>query len=272
VRPLLKWAGGKALLAPRIVEALGEPSEWSSYVEPFLGSGAVFFHLRSIGYRGPALLSDACPRLVAFHRAVRDHVDELLKVLRTLPTGDGWEGAYSELRDELNQGDPDGPRKAAVFLWINRACFNGLYRENRAGKFNVPVGRYAKVALPDEDHIRAASEALRGTVIECRDFAPSLLLALECDAAYLDPPYLPASPTASFVGYSASGFGLDEQRRLASHARSAVARVVVSNADVPLVSELYPDDAFEVDRFDVRRSISRGARGAAGEVLIRRRR
>lgn len=271
MKPLLKWAGGKATLAPRIATALGNPASWAGYREPFLGSGAVFLHLRSTGYRGPAVLSDVSARLIGFHRAVRDHVDAVLQELDALPTVPGWQAQYPYLRDRFNVTEPHGPRFAALFLWINGACFNGLYRENRSGNFNVPVGRYERISLPSPDHIRLVSSALKGAELEVADFAPSLLLALEDDAVYCDPPYLPASATSSFTAYSGNGFGLEEQRRLAAHAAASPARVVLSNADIGLVDKLYPSAEFAIERFSVRRSISVGKRGSAQEVLITRR-
>lgn len=273
MRPILKWAGGKARLAPAICDAFGASCE-GTYFEPFCGSGAVFFHRRATGMVSKAVLADANPKLVALHCAVRDDVEGLLDAVQRLPKED-WRERYYEVRDAFNEQPWDGLDNAARFLWLNRAGFNGLYRENRKGDFNVPVGRYSKLSFPSPEHFRTISRLLQGVELVVADFRDILARAGEGDHVYCDPPYVPLSETASFTGYCKEPFGFDEQRALAASARKAAfkgARVVLSNHDLPVVrNELYPPHGgFDhVSRPRVARAISRKALGRvpAGEVI-----
>lgn len=271
MKPVLKWAGGKARLAAQIAEVFDGPCE-GTYYEPFMGSGAVFLHLRAAGRVGRAVLSDANPKLVAVHTAVRDRVDDLLEELRRLPSDD-WRERYYEVRDAYNRGPFAGPAHAARFLWLNRAGYNGLYRENRKGEYNVPRGSYAALKLPDEAHFRAVSGLLQGVVLRTASFEEVLREAGTGDHVYCDPPYVPLTPTANFTGYCSLPFDIPEQKRLAWFARRAAfagATVVLSNHDTPVVRhELYPERTGfrHVARPRVARAISRGARGSAPEVI-----
>lgn len=271
MKPLLKWAGGKSKLADQIAQAFGGPCAGTWY-EPFLGSGAVFLHMRAAGLVRDAVLSDANEKLVAVHVAVRDDVDGVLAALAALPAED-WRERYYEVREAYNDGPFDGPEHAARFLWLNRAGYNGLYRENRKGEFNVPCGAYAALRLPDVEHFRAVSALLQGVVIRAAPFTEVLRLADEGDQVYCDPPYVPLTPTACFTGYCSLPFGLPEQKRLAYEARKAAykgATVVLSNHDLPVVrNELYPPASGfrHVARPRVARAISRGTRTAAPEVI-----
>lgn len=267
MKPLLKWAGGKARLAPSILQAFGEACG-GTYFEPFVGSGAVYLHLKREGRVRRAVLSDANAKLVEVHRAVRDRVDEVLKALGRLPDLD-WKERYYEVRERYNEGPWDGPEHAARFLWLNRAGFNGLYRENRQGHFNVPVGRYARLSMPSASHFRAVSEAFRDAELRCADFGEVLASVSRGDQVYCDPPYVPISATACFTGYHSEPFGLVEQRALADCARQAArrgARVVLSNHDLPVVTdELYALNRgfLHVARPNVSRAISRVGTGRA---------
>lgn len=275
MRPLLKWAGGKARLAPRIREAFGFPCR-GTYFEPFCGSGAVYLYLRERGDVERAVLSDVNPKLIAAHAAVRDDVEAVLGALDALP-GDDWRERYYEIREAFNAGPWEGPEHAARFFWLNRAGFNGLYRENKRGLFNVPVGRYTRLRMPDPARFRSVSRALQGVELVAAPFDAVLSRAGAGDHVYCDPPYVPLSVTASFTSYQKQAFGPEKQHGLALAARRAAlagARVVLSNHDLPLVrKELYPTDrGFEhVARPKVKRAISRKAssRGNVAEVIAR---
>lgn len=270
MKPLLKWAGGKARLAGQIAGAFGEPCR-GTYFEPFVGSGAVFLHLKSRGLVGRAVLSDANPKLVAVHRAVRDRLDRVLSALDDLPKAD-WRERYYEVRQAYNDGPFDGPRHAARFLWLNRAGYNGLYRENLRGEFNVPIGRYASLRLPDRAHFRAVSELLADAEIHAAPFAEIIARSGPRDHVYCDPPYVPLSATACFTGYCGP-FGERDQLDLAKAARGAAvagAVVVLSNHDLPFVREvLYPREGGfrHVAGPRVQRAISRGPRQRVSEVI-----
>ena len=242
MKPVLKWAGGKSRLAGQIAEVFEGRCE-GTYFEPFLGSAAVYLHLRARGLVGPAVLSDANAKLVEVHRAVQQRVDDVLAELERLP-GEDWRERYYDIRESYNEGPFVGPAHAARLLWLNRAGYNGLYRENRQGRFNVPIGRYARLSLPDAAHFQRVSSLLEGAEIYHASFEDVMARAGGRDQVYCDPPYVPLTATACFTGYCGSPFGLVQQRRLAAIAREAAlkgARVVLSNHDLPLVrDELYP--------------------------------
>lgn len=276
MKPVLKWAGGKARLASDICDAFARPCE-GTYYEPFAGSGAVFLYRRARGQlRGPAVLSDVNHKLMAVHRAIRDHVDELLLEMERLPKTD-WRDRYYEVREAYNGGPWEGPAHAARFVWLNRACFNGLYRENRSGRFNVPRGSYAKLTLPEPAHFWQVHHLLQGVELVDAGFAEILERVGPSDQVYCDPPYVPLSATANFVGYCREPFGHHEQALLARMARKGAeqgACVVLSNHDLPVVRDIYYDveRGFElVGRPCVSRAISRNGhdRKAVPEVIAR---
>lgn len=275
MRPLLKWAGGKARLAASIRDALGGPCS-GTYFEPFVGSGAVYLHLRAEGHVRNAVLADVNSKLIEMHRAIQTQVDDVLAELEAFPIED-WRDAYYGVREAFNEGPWVGPKHAARFIWLNRTGFNGLYRENRSGKFNVPIGRYAKVGIPDEAHFRAVSALLQDAELITAPFQEILQNVRAGDQVYCDPPYVPLSQTASFTTYAGGGFGQVEQEVLADMARLAAIRgatVVLSNHDLPVVrTDLYPvAKGFEyVARPMVSRAISRKgkSRGKVGEVIAR---
>ena len=263
MKPLLKWAGGKARLASQINDAFKVPCR-GTYYEPFLGAGAVFFHRRAEGTVGRAVLSDVNARLMEVHRVIRDDVEGLLSALDELP-GEDWRERYYGVRERYNEEPQRGRAHAARFMWLNRAGYNGLYRENRRGRFNVPVGSYKKLSLPKREAFLGISELLQGVELVSAGFESVMSEAGDDDQVYCDPPYVPLSSTASFTGYCAGGFGHAEQKLLAVAAQKAAlrgARVVLSNHDLPEVrNELYPEcNGFAfVGRPRVRRSISRNA-------------
>jgi DNA adenine methylase len=275
MKPLLKWAGGKSRLASEICDAFGAPCT-RTYFEPFVGSASVFLHRRAAGrIHGKAVLSDLNPKLVAFHVAVRDDVDGVILALERLPRGDDWRERYYEVREAFNRGPHEGADHAARFCWLNRAGFNGLYRENRRGMFNVPIGSYAKLQLPEPALFWRISGLLKDVEITTSGFGEVLSRASDGDQVYCDPPYVPLSATANFVGYASEPFGHTEQKKLADIAWECAtrgARVVLSNHDLPIVrDELYTlSRGFEmVGAPQVNRAISRDAahRGSVAEVI-----
>ena len=273
MKPILKWAGGKARLAPAISEAFTERCS-GTYIEPFIGSAAVFLHRHVNEEVSNAVLADINPKLIAVHKAIRDDLDDVLEILRSMPRED-YEPHYYGVREAFNAGPHSGPLHASRFIWLNRACFNGLYRENKKGSFNVPVGRYKKVSLPPPAAFRAVSAALQATELVVADFREVMKRAGNGDQVYCDPPYVPLTATANFTGYAKGAFADTEQRALAYLARRAAvkgATVVLSNHDTPyVVDDLYTtNDGFQhVARPRVTRAISRAAssRKGVGEVI-----
>jgi len=288
VRPLLKWAGGKRQLLPFIREFY--PRAFTSYVEPFFGSGAVFFDLCGTGRldTAGARLSDANPDLVGCYTILRDRPDEVIRALERLAARHRVHGEafFYEVRDShFNPARASAPgvytpQLAAMLIYLNRTGFNGLFRLNRRGEFNVPAGRYTNPRICDPSHLATVAAALRrpGVTIELGSFEQSLKHAAAGDFVYCDPPYAPLSKTANFASYTAQGFGPDDQERLRDavvHAATRGASVIVSNSSAPLIESLYTSRearaaGLHVERVPARRAINSRAtsRGPVDELLI----
>lgn len=265
-RPFLKWAGGKRQLLPEILGRL--PSSIGRYHEPFVGGGAVFFALAERGLLSPqrARLADINADLVNAYQVVRDRVETLILLLGQFRNEEDF---YYEVRaQEPHTLDP--VQRAARLLYLNKTCFNGLFRENRQGRFNVPFGHYSDPQFLKPNDLRAASRALHGVLIEQSTFDELEAQAQPGDFVYCDPPYAPVSRTASFTSYSAGGFDDDAQARLTAMVQRLGARgvnVLLSNSSVPLTQELYRN--FHVEQVYASRAInSRGdRRGKVAELL-----
>ncbi len=264
-RPFLKWPGGKRALVPEL--AARTPATFGRYFEPFVGGGALFFELAR---RGPlrAALSDVNARLIRTYQAVRDRVEDVIRVLRACPHDRAF---FKHLRAR-DIDAADDVHLAAWFIYVNRTGYNGLYRVNQKGRINVPFGAYTRPTVCDAANLRACSFALAGAELRCEPFELATARARRGDFVYFDPPYIPLSPTASFTAYTAEGFGPEQHARLAAHARtlkSRGVRVLLSNSSAPLVRQLYRD-GFELAPVEARRNInSRGrARGTVTELVI----
>ncbi len=292
VRPLLKWAGGKRQLLPALRPFL--PETFGRYFEPFVGSGAVFFDLVACGRLAgrPVWLTDSNADLIGCYRRVRDHAGEVLQALARLARGHQADGAvhFYAVRDRFNaaraglNGDAvDGytPAMAAMLLYLNRTGFNGLFRLNAAGQFNVPVGRYVRPRIYDPPHLEAVAEALRapGVSLALAPFEFVRRNARRGDLIYFDPPYAPLSTTSRFTSYTARPFTLDDHARLCECAIALADRgchVLVSNSSAPAIEMLYQNDprvaaaGLRVFRLPARRAInSRGSgRGSVTELLL----
>ena len=274
-KPFVKWAGGKTTSTPRILSHLPSKID-GAYFEPFVGAGAVFWALRREDrLRGPVVLSDLNRRLIMTWQGVRDGVEDVLRLLngyRESYEADA-ERAYYETREEMNAGwsSATNVAVAAAFIFLNKTCVNGLYRENRDGEFNVSWCHDKAKNFIDPNRLRACSRALQGVEIVCAPFWEVLRFAREGDHVYADPPYMPVSATADFTAYTADGFGDADQLRLRDalvNCRDRGVNVLASNADVPRARQIY--DGLGVERIEARRAInSDGAkRGKVGELLI----
>jgi DNA adenine methylase len=261
-RPFLKWAGGKGQLIAQYIPHF--PKRFSTYHEPFLGGGAIFFHLQP----QQARLTDINPELVNVFCCVRDRVEELITLLQQHRDRHSPE-YYSALRAQPMNSDLE---RAARLIYLNKTCFNGLYRENSKGQFNVPIGKYKNPTICDPESLRAASRALRSTQIERKPFEAVLEIAqTPDDFVYFDPPYHPISSTSRFTAYSRDSFCEADQIRL----RDAVTvlanrgvQVMLSNSDCDFVRNLYKD--FPIHSILAARSINSNGkrRGKITEVLI----
>ena len=262
-RPFLKWAGGKGQLLDQFESLF--PGEFNAFHEPFLGSGAVFFRLRP----RRAFLSDANRDLVETFEVVRDDVATLVRALKR--------HVYQERHYyRVRATDPKTltrVERAARFLYLNRTCFNGLYRVNRSGQFNVPFGRYTNPVLCPEENLRAASAALEGVVLATGPFERVVGRARRGDFVYFDPPYHPLSPTSSFTAYTRDPFGAEEQTRLRDVALALAHRgckVMVSNSHCPFIVDLYRRVGFQIHKVYATRAINclASKRGAIAEAAI----
>jgi len=237
-RPFVKWAGGKGSLIGSIAERIPRDREYRRYVEPFVGAGAMFFWVRRSFPRLTCSISDSNEELMRAYRVTRDSVDDLVAKLETHQMMHSEEHYYA-VRARVPRADVE---RAARFIYLNRTCYNGLYRVNRKGEFNVPMGRYRNPRVVDRDNLVAVSSVLRGIGLDSGDFG---LLAAGCgegDLVYLDPPYDPLSATSQFTSYTRDGFGPDEQTRLRDAFQEMSdrgAHVILSNSDTPRIRELY---------------------------------
>ena len=273
-RPFLKWAGGKQQLLAQLDPLF--PRSFGRYFEPFLGGGAVFFHLARAGMIREAVLSDANAELIRCYRSVRNHTGQVIAALERHRRQHG-KAHYYALRAQEWRHLP-AVEAAARMIYLNRTGFNGLYRLNSKGGFNVPMGRHDNLRIVDEENLRAVARVLRGVKLDVRPFAEVLDHARRGDLVYFDPPYVPLSATASFTGYLPGGFGPDDQRRLAEVfgklGRRGV-RVMLSNADAREVRTLYRSRACDGPAYQrqvhANRAINSRAdrRGRISELLVR---
>lgn len=254
-KPCLKWPGGKARLASTILAHVGAGKR---LVEPFVGSASVFL---ASGHQ-EALLADMDRDVVNLHRTLQTDSEAVLCEAEGLfVLENATAEAYASLRDEFNDGAACPVRQAALALYVNKHCFNGLWRRNREGRFNAAFGRFATRPSVPSDEIRAFAERARGAVFRHQGFEATFAEVREGDVVYCDPPYAPLTKTANFTGYAGTGFGDAEQERLAAlAARTARAgvRVVVSNHDTEAVRSLYRAafPAVVFHEVSVRRSIA----------------
>jgi DNA adenine methylase len=293
VRPLLKWAGGKRQLLPYIRRSY--PASFNRYREPFLGSGAVFFDLYGRGrLAGHCVeLSDNNPDLIACYDAVRKAPVKVIAALQDLAEEQcrSGTGHYYEVRDgRFNparlQAGANGtlrytPEMAAMLIYLNRTGFNGLFRLNAAGRFNVPAGRYRAPKICDAENIRCVAAALNDPLVRLMqaDFEDMLQRAAAGDFIYIDPPYAPVSQTSHFTSYTAGGFGHEEQRRLWELIVKLAQRdcqILLSNSTAGEIADLYEgsDEARKARlnclRIPARRAINSNAarRGPVTEFLV----
>jgi DNA adenine methylase len=259
--PFLKWTGGKRWLISHIGSIL--PKTFNRYIEPFLGGGAVFFGLRP----WPASLSDTNADLINAYQQVRDNVEELSHRLLQLEIS---EGAYMDMRGKATRV---AVTRAVRFLYLNRTAFNGIYRVNQAGCFNVPYGCKPGTILCDVHLLRSASKALQNRRIFVADFADAIKTATKGDLVYVDPPYTTKHNNNGFRRYNEVIFSWNDQERLAECCQQAAARgahVIVSNADHDPILELY--DGFKIRRVSRPSMISGDplGRGSVTECVVYR--
>jgi DNA adenine methylase len=297
-KPFLKWAGGKTQLLDsfesRFPERIQSSGQLESYVEPFVGSGAVYFHLWNEYEIDEACLIDINRELIVGYRTIKRDVDALIEEVKKIEAAylsrgeEGRKEFFYRKRDEYNEQmrefnyDEYGPgwvRRATRLIFLNRTCFNGLFRQNQSGEFNVPHGRYAEPTICFENRLRAVHAALQDAVIRRGSFRLAEEVIDKSSFVYFDPPYRPISDTSSFTQYSMHDFTEEDQRELAKFYRAMDERgadLMLSNSDpkneepeATFFEKLY--SGFEIERVPARRSINSNPdeRGPIHELIIR---
>ena len=260
VSPFLKWVGGKTQLLPDLLSYV--PARFNTYIEPFVGGGALFFALQP----AKAVLSDSNPELINCYTVVRDRVVDLITVLSDYSYSEEF---YYRLRSEVPE---DSILRAARLIYLNRTCYNGLYRVNKQGRFNVPFGRYSNPVICDAEKLRAASYALRNAELCCADYQETLgTFARPGDFIYIDPPYHPVSQYSDFKRYTTAFFYAEDQRLLAHNAKELAKQgcsVLVSNSYCDFILDIY--QGCKIVEVSARRNINKDPqkRGEVKEVFI----
>jgi DNA adenine methylase len=273
VKPLIKWAGGKRQIAAELFSRF--PSNWNNgtYFEPFIGGGAMFLH--AVPTR--AVIADLNSRLYGFYLEVKNDPETLYEGIAEIADefnateGPDKKDFYLSLRSKYNQSTEDSLESAVLLYVLNKLCFNGLYRENSKGGFNVPFGQKKQLPYLDKEELLAVSRVLAETVILNADFETTIGKAVQGDFVYLDPPYIPIDATSSFTSYHSNGFGLGEQERLASamlKMKSDDINAMCSNSDTPLTREIYK--GLNIEAIQAPRMVSAKAsgRGSVSELVI----
>ena len=268
IAPFVKWAGGKRQLLPQIKERM--PEQFNNYYEPFVGGGAVTFELLP----EKAVVNDINKSLVNAYRQICDAPDAFLEAINKLDS-DMWEDGkayYYSLRelynDKMMKAEYD-VELAALFVFINKHCFNGLYRVNGKGLFNVPYNNSRKASV-DEKSIREISEYLKKVTILEGDFEAAVENAMEGDFVFIDSPYAPLNPT-SFESYTKEGFDIESHKRLADLFDELTARgcyCMLTNHNTELINELYGNKGYRIDVVSVKRMINSDASNRVGEEVI----
>ncbi len=272
-KPFVKWAGGKRQLIPQIEKHL--PEKFSSYFEPFLGGGALLFHLLSKNKNLKGHVSDLNSDLILSYVTIRDNLNGLLKSLQK--HSDNYFSDSKSYYYSVRESNPKSQiEKVSRLLFMNRTCFNGLYRVNSKGKFNVPLGRYSNPNIVQEENLRSVNQFLNHNkiIIKCQDFSSTVEKAKRGDFVYFDPPYQPVSKTANFTSYTNSNFGLNDLKRLAKVSNQLTKKgvnVLLSNSSSKQVRELFSSKDWEINKIVANRAINSDSNKRTGhsELLIK---
>lgn len=264
VRPPLKWIGGKTQLLPELLARV--PAKYGTYHEPFVGGGALFFALQP----ERAWLNDSNEELISLYLELQDDVDGVIAALKSGHFVNDPESFYAIRGTRAGAGAFD----AARTIYLNKTCFNGLYRVNSSGRFNSPFGKYKNPTICDEANLRAVAKVLQSAELSAQDYTSILEIAKPDDFVYFDPPYIPLTKTSSFTAYTPGKFGLHEHmvlRDLAIALKKRGVHVLLSNSASPITEELYAGHGFVLEPVQARRSVNANGkgRGAIKEYLIR---
>jgi DNA adenine methylase len=273
----VKWAGGKTRLLDRLLAQLPK-GRFATYAEPFCGGGAMFFALAAEDRFDRALLADKNAELVALYQAIKADVEPLIDRVRAYSEAhlrkddDKRREHFYEVR-ALSTETMTTVERGARLLFLNKTCFNGLWRVNAAGRFNVPFGKYATPRILDVGVLRAAHHALAKATVVVADFSEVTKELVEGDFAYFDPPYVPVSKTANFTAYASDRFGLEEQQRLARELlrlKKKRVKAMLSNAATDEMTALYEGHGFNVGTIQAARAINSdpSKRGVVEELVV----
>lgn len=272
-RPFVKWAGGKARVINQLLDYF--PSEFNNYYEPFLGGGSLYFSISPQHGR----LNDMNSTLIYSYLTIRDNCESLIKDLvqlqieyRSIDNLEDKGVFYYERRAEFNKTRNHTIRKASLFIFLNKTGFNGMYRENSKGEYNIPFGKQMNPTICDTSNLRQVSKVLRNIDITQGSYEEAIADAKPGDFIYLDPPYAPLNPTSKFTQYQAGGFHKEDQLKLRDICLELNERgcfIMLSNSTAPLITELYSEH-FYLNKISVARAINSagGGRGKIDEYLI----
>jgi DNA adenine methylase len=272
-KPFVKWAGGKRQLIPILNQNL--PESFGTYYEPFLGGGALLFHILTERDGQKCSISDLNSDLVLSYVTIRDKIDDLILSLKNHEKNYQKDSSkyYYSVRDTNPKSDVE---KTSRLIFLNRTCFNGLYRVNSKGKFNVPLGKYTNPNIVNEENLRSVSHILKKSKVSvnCRDFAAVLRDAKKNDLVYFDPPYQPVSNTANFTSYTNKDFTFDDLERLAelcNNLDSKGCKVLLSNSDSKEVAKMFATKTWKISRIPANRAINSNSKNRTGhfELLIK---
>ena len=266
IYPIVKWVGGKRQLMFELIKNM--PKSYNRYFEPFVGGGALFFELQPEN----AYISDMNEELINLYSVVRDNVYELIEDLGKHEVSKEYFLEIRNIDRTEKYAKLSSIERASRFIYLNRTCFNGMYRVNSQGQFNVPFGHYKNPRIIDESNLLNCSKLLNKTEIKCADFSEILTKVQKDDFVYFDPPYVPLNETSSFTSYTKDGFDIDMQfklRDVCDELDSMGVKFMLSNSDTKLVNELYAN--YEIKKVFASRQISANAdgRGKITEVLVR---
>lgn len=264
--PIIKWVGGKRQLMIELLNNM--PKYYNRYFEPFVGGGALFFELQP----NNAYISDINEELINLYQVVRDNINELINDLKKHEISKEYFIEIRNIDRTKEYKSWSSVKKASRFIYLNRTCFNGMYRVNSKGEFNVPFGHYKNPRILDENNLINCSNLLQKTEIKHSDFSEILREVKKGDFVYFDPPYVPLSETSSFTSYTKDGFDMDMQfklRDVCDELDSIGVKFLLSNSDTQLVNELYKN--YNIKKVFASRQINANAdgRGKITEVLVR---
>ncbi|MDX2020936.1 MAG: DNA adenine methylase [Deltaproteobacteria bacterium] len=267
--PFLKWAGGKTQLLSVFESFYPPKAQVTRFIEPFLGGGAVFFHVRRTLEPQRAFLFDRNDDLITTYAAIKSNADEVVRLLLAHRAKHSETHYYKIRAQDAATLPPE--QRAARFIYLNKTCYNGLYRVNSRNQFNVPMGRYVRPSIVDPHNVKAVAASLAKVHLATRPFTHVTRVAREGDFVYFDPPYDPVSASASFTSYTQHNFTAEDQTKLAQTFALLSERgcmVMLSNSDTPFVRKLYQN--FHIHRVPARRSINTRAdkRGSVWEVVV----